>query len=180
MSQEEGAPPAPSVPARRAPAADAAFAAPPLPPEEAALAAAADAVTEGVAPAAPVARVPVGGRARLAPQGVAGASVAEGKAAETEVDRAFARLLVDVPGDAAAWRARREAWRRFLRDHEASPYADEAWVRMVEAGFEARTKGGQEEDAIVFERDARAYLARPEARQRERVRGLLDRASGAP
>jgi hypothetical protein len=51
---------------------------------------------------------------------------------------------------------------------------------MIEAGFEAWRKGGQAGEAVTFTSDARAYLARPEAQQRERVRRLLAPVSETP
>jgi hypothetical protein len=88
----------------------------------------------------------------------------------------FSRLASAAPRTAAEWRQARESWRAFAAAHPADPRADEARVRSVESSFEAWRAGRDAADRRVFESDARAYLARGDAAQRERVSALLRRA----
>ena len=55
--------------------------------------------------------------------------------------------------------------------------ADEARVRVIACGLEAVRAGGGETDRTTLARDADAYLARADARQRTRARALLDAAA---
>lgn len=75
---------------------------------------------------------------------------------------------------ATAWRERREEWRSFVRDHPESPRLDEARVRVIETGIEAWRAGGDSADLSRAREDAEAYLARQDARQKERVRRVLE------
>jgi Putative zinc-finger len=84
----------------------------------------------------------------------------------------FRRLDATRPRTAEEWRRLREEWRSFAASLPDGRRADEARVRTIEAGLEAWKKGGEEEDAAVFKRDRDAYLERPDALQRERVRRL--------
>jgi hypothetical protein len=86
---------------------------------------------------------------------------------------AFVQLARESPDDVAGWRELREAWRAFVADHPQGPRADEARVRTIEAGLEAWRAGGEEEDLARARGDARAYLARDDARQTDRVRRAL-------
>jgi hypothetical protein len=88
---------------------------------------------------------------------------------------AFVRLTEESPEDAAGWRELREAWRAFVAEHPQSPRADEARVRTIEAGLEAWRSGGEGEDLVRAREDARAYLAREDAPQAQRVRRALER-----
>ncbi len=82
----------------------------------------------------------------------------------------------NAPADAVGWRERREAWRTFVAEHPESPHADEARVRVVEAGLEAWRAGGDPRDLDLAREDAAAYLARDDAALKERVRRALEAA----
>jgi len=90
-----------------------------------------------------------------------------------EAERAFGSLEASRPRTAAEWRRLREAWSSFAAAHPDDPRADEARVRAIEAGREAWLAGGAADDEEAFQRDGRAYLAREDARQKERVARLL-------
>jgi hypothetical protein len=75
-------------------------------------------------------------------------------------------------------RALREAWRQFAAAHPEAPQADEARVRVVEAGLQAYRLGQDAKDRALAEADAAAYLERDDAAQRERVRRLLASLGG--
>jgi hypothetical protein len=120
------------------------------------------------APAEPVATLEVESRAELA--------AAEKKAVLSEDSLAFAALTRDVPADAPAWRERREAWRAFIAEHPQSPHVDEAWVRMIEAGLEAWTAGGDPGDYTRARADAAAYLNRDGASHKGRIRRAMEEA----
>jgi len=85
----------------------------------------------------------------------------------------FERLEASRPRTAAEWRRLRDAWSAFTVAHSDDPRADEARVRAIEAGREAWLAGGAGDDEAAFHRDARAYLERDDARQKERVERLL-------
>jgi len=70
-------------------------------------------------------------------------------------------------------RALREAWRKFARDHPEDPRADEARVRVVALGAEIARETSKSEDVAQLRADGTAYLARADARQKERVKALL-------
>jgi hypothetical protein len=96
-----------------------------------------------------------------------------------EDGQAFARLAREpTPRDADGWRGRRDAWRAFVATHPGSPRADEARVRAIEAGLEAWRAGGERADLDRARADARAYLARDDAQQAERVRRDLESVEG--
>jgi hypothetical protein len=90
-----------------------------------------------------------------------------------EPDRAFGRLEASRPRTAAQWRLLRDAWNDFAAAHSDDPRADEARVRAIESGREAWLAGGAGDDDAAFHRDARAYLEREDALQKERVERLL-------
>ena len=90
-----------------------------------------------------------------------------------EPERAFGRLEASRPRTTAEWRRLRDAWNTFATVHPDDPRADEARVRAIESGREAWLAGGADDDVAAFERDARSYLAREDARQKERVERLL-------
>jgi hypothetical protein len=120
---------------------------------------------------APAAASPAGeaGRRRLAQ--------ADKKSAVDEDTASFSGLArSNAPVDAVGWRERREAWRGFVARHPESPHADEARVRVVEAGLEAWRAGGQPRDLDLAREDAAAYLARDDAALEDRVRSALDAA----
>ena len=82
----------------------------------------------------------------------------------------------NAPAATVGWRERREAWRAFVAQHPESPHADEARVRVVEAGLEAWRAGGDPRDLDLAREDAAAYLARDDAALKERVRRALEAA----
>jgi anti-sigma factor RsiW len=90
-----------------------------------------------------------------------------------EPESAFGRLEASRPRTAAEWRRLRDAWSAFAAAHPDDARSDEARVRAIEAGREAWVAGGAGDDAAAFRRDARAYLEREDARQKERVERLL-------
>ena len=67
----------------------------------------------------------------------------------------------------------REAWRNFASENPGHPQADEARVRLVEAGVLAYRLGRRPQDREIALRDGRAYLERPAAPQADRVRAAL-------
>lgn len=98
--------------------------------------------------------------------GVAGAVAPFGAQSE------FRRLAAARPAGLEEWRSLREHWLA-LAARTTGPLADEARVRGIAAGLEAVRAGGGEADRAAFRRDAGAYLARPDALQKERVRALV-------
>ena len=92
----------------------------------------------------------------------------------TDAEQAYQALAAERPHDAEGWRRLREAWRAFAGTHASHPIADEARVRVVEAGIEAWRAAGHEADLTQARLDARAYLARADAEQPERVRRALE------
>jgi anti-sigma factor RsiW len=85
----------------------------------------------------------------------------------------FDLLLRRSVSSAEEARALRDAWRAYAQDEAAGTRADEARVRAIEAGAEAWRRGRDESDRERAQRDGREYLERPDARQRERIRGVL-------
>lgn len=79
----------------------------------------------------------------------------------------------DPPRSDGDARALREAWRVFVAENPDHPQADEARVRLVEAGALAYRLGRQPRDREIAQRDARAYLERPTAPRAARVRAAL-------
>jgi len=83
------------------------------------------------------------------------------------------RALMDRRAETIAEaRGLREAWRAFARG-AAGAEADEARVRVIEAGADAHRLSGDAADLELARRDAAAYLKREDAAQAERVRALL-------
>ncbi len=121
---------------------------------------------DAVAPAASDESLP--GRTRAA--GPAGA-LATPKLVSTEAE--WRRLDAARPRTPAEWRRLREEWRRFAARDPGIPQADEARVRVIEAGREAWRGGGAAADEVLFRKDAALYLERDDAGQKERVRDLL-------
>ncbi len=108
----------------------------------------------------------------LAGPGVWARSAAAGEDAAVEGE--FRRLDAERPAGTDGWRRLREAWRAFALAHPAHRRADEARVRTVAAGIEARRRGGAAVDEEIFRRDAEAYLARADGAQKERVERLME------
>ena len=133
------------------------------------------ATTEGFAapegPPAPARRAPVA--AAPTASSVRQDETASGAVSLPEPESVFGRLEASRPRTAAQWRRLRDAWSAFAAAHPDDPRADEARVRAIEAGREAWVAGGAGDDAAAFHRDARAYLEREDARQKERVERLL-------
>jgi hypothetical protein len=115
---------------------------------------------------APVAAAPMASSARQD-------ETASGAVSLPEPESVFGRLEASRPRTAAQWRRLRDAWSAFAAAHPDDPRADEARVRAIEAGREAWVAGAAGDDAAAFHRDARAYLEREDARQKERVERLL-------
>jgi hypothetical protein len=88
-------------------------------------------------------------------------------------DDEFRSLSGRAAQSAADARALRDAWEAFVRKEPEGPHADDARVRALEAGAAAWRLGGQREDRDRVVRDGRAYLRRPDAADKERVRALL-------
>jgi hypothetical protein len=101
------------------------------------------------------------------------------RATTAEEEASFLRLDAMRPRTLAEWRALREAWRAFLVAHPAGSRADEARVRLVEAGVSAWRAGGTADDRAQARQDAADYLAREAVPQAARVRRLLE-TLGAP
>lgn len=127
--------------------------------------AALDAMAEAEAPAQPKAAAP--GRVARPMAGTLVTQSAPGSEAE------WRRLEAVRPATADEWRRLREALRRFALAAPQGPHADQARVRTIESGFEAWRAGADPADEELFRRDATAYLEREDAKQKERVRGLL-------
>jgi Putative zinc-finger len=172
--------PAPPGKAEGAPAASAAFAA--EPPEQG---------PAGQHLYEPKAESDLADAASAAPAEEAKKSVSAAKAApppqEAEKARGveppaprlrFRTLAAVVPANAEAARRVREQWRTFLAQGPSPRQADEARVRMVEAGVLAWRLSNNPADLIVVKRDAEAYLRRADAAQGARVRALLTTIGG--
>ena len=108
-------------------------------------------------------------RGRLA--GSAAGAMAAPKLATVEAE--WRRLDAARPRTPADWRRLREEWRLFVAREPAGPQADEARVRVIEAGREAWRTGGDPADEARFRQDAADYLEQEGALQKERVKGLL-------
>jgi anti-sigma factor RsiW len=123
---------------------------------------------DGAAPAAAAEPPPARGRVAATPVGAsAAANLALAKDAEWQ------RLEGARPRDAAEWRRLREEWRRFVARDPDGPLADEARVRVIEAGHQAWRGANDPADEALFRSDAASYLERPDAAQKERVRRML-------
>ncbi|HYN02734.1 MAG TPA: zf-HC2 domain-containing protein [Vicinamibacteria bacterium] len=167
----------PSAKASRNEAVSEASRVPPPPPAESEVRQEpAQVTTEGFAAAegapAPARRTPAVAAAPMA-SSARQDETAAGAVSVPESERAFARLEASRPRTAAEWRRLRDAWSAFAAAHPDDPRSDEARVRAIEAGREAWVAGGAGDDAAAFRRDARAYLEREDARQKERVERLL-------
>jgi hypothetical protein len=90
-----------------------------------------------------------------------------------KADSEWQRLDASRPRTLSEWRLLREGWRSFVASDPAGPRADEARVRMIEAGHEAWRIGSDPADESRFRRDAEDYLERDDARQTPRVTRLL-------
>ena len=101
--------------------------------------------------------------------------LARGRVAAPAAEADWRRLDAARPRTPAEWRRLREDWRRFVTRDPRSPQADEARVRMIEAGREAWRAGSDPADQALFRKDATDYLDRGDAAQKERVESLLQR-----
>lgn len=84
--------------------------------------------------------------------------------------RSLSRSHPRTDGEA---RTLREQWRTFAKENPDRPEADEARVRLVEAGVLAYQLGRKPKDRDIALADAREYLARTETPQAERIREAL-------
>jgi hypothetical protein len=89
-------------------------------------------------------------------------------------EEAFAALSRRGSRTAEEARDLRDDWRAFVSAHPRHPLTDEARVRALEWGALAWRLGKDETDRSDVEGEAAAYLARDDARQRDRVRVLLE------
>jgi hypothetical protein len=85
----------------------------------------------------------------------------------------YAELEARTPKTAAEARALRDSWRRLAAESTNPVEADAARVEAIRLGLEAWRIEKRAADRRLAERDAAEYLARPDARQSELVRGLL-------
>ncbi|HET7290950.1 MAG TPA: zf-HC2 domain-containing protein [Vicinamibacteria bacterium] len=121
-----------------------------------------------------------GAEEQAAASGFAGAPAAVPESAEaprlalqkTAPSAAFRALLERKAATIAEARGLREAWRAFAGGAVGAE-ADEARVRVIEAGREAYRLSGERADLDQLRRDAAAYLKREDAHQADRVRALL-------
>ena len=89
-------------------------------------------------------------------------------------DVGYQSLLVRQAGSVDEARRLADAWKTFAETHPASPRADEARVRAIEARGLAWRLSHDPADLDRVRQSARAYLASSRAPQRERVRALLE------
>ena len=94
----------------------------------------------------------------------------------TDPEAEYGRLRTRSAHTMKDARILREAWRTFSLRYPDSPHADEARVRVIEAGVEVIRQGGDPADRDALERDAARYLEREDAAQKPRVRALVDAA----
>jgi hypothetical protein len=87
-------------------------------------------------------------------------------------EASYRELLARTARTREEARVLREAWRAYLRRYPQGTGADEARVKMVEAGYTAYQLGGDPDDLARFREDAAAYLKQRDAGQAERVRKL--------
>jgi hypothetical protein len=126
-----------------------------------------------------------------------GLSLAEGRGGDERTEKKARELVLArrapeaeadaISGEEASYRALlgrpartrdeardlREAWRAHLRLYPQGVRAEEARVRLVEAGHAAYRLGHEPEDLARFNEDAVAYLRRSDATQARRVQELL-------
>jgi hypothetical protein len=93
-------------------------------------------------------------------------------------EQEFSRLAAPAAQTVGALRARREAWRTFVRLYPTSPRADEARVRLVETGAAVWRLGRDPRDRERVREDATAYLDGKDAAQKARVRAVLENVEG--
>jgi hypothetical protein len=89
-------------------------------------------------------------------------------------------LASPAPGSLAEARQRRAGWSDCARQAQDAAGADEARVRLVEAGAAVYRLSGDENDLRQTLVDAAAYLARSDALQPERVRAVLGELERRP
>jgi len=98
---------------------------------------------------------------------------AASRTAPSSDETVYRSLAARPVASAAGARELREAWRGFLKAHPQSGWADQARVRMIEASLAAWRLGRDAADLETLRRDRDAYLRRPDAAHKERVRELL-------
>lgn len=116
--------------------------------------------------------VPAPGAAASAPKRAADGMRKDQAAAGSLARTRFGELLDRPVTTAAEGRALREAW-RVHASLASGGEADEARVRVLEAGAQAYRLGRDAADLALLEKDAAAYLARPDALQAARARAAL-------
>ncbi len=110
-------------------------------------------------------------------QGLRGAGALANRVLPAD-EQEFSRLVAPAAQTVGALRARREAWRTFVRLYPASPRADEARVRLVETGAAVWRLGRDPRDRERVREDAAAYLDGEDAVQKARVRAVLENVEG--
>lgn len=108
------------------------------------------------------------------PPGPLSAALETAAAAAPSSETTFRSLLRTPPSDADGWRGRREGWRVYAEEHSGGPHADEARVRVIEAGVAAWRAGGRDDDLERALADLAAYLGRDDARQKDRARRAVE------
>ena len=101
---------------------------------------------------------------------------AHGRAAKLlSFESEWERLEARRPRTPEEWRRLREDWRGLVARDPEGPYADQARLRVVEAGHSTWRTSQDAADEAIFREDAAAYLKREAAPEkgRERVRHLL-------
>jgi len=93
--------------------------------------------------------------------------------APTEETR-YRALLARRPASAGEDRQLHDAWRAFAASYPASPRADEARVRALDALLSAYLREGQARDRERLREEAGLYLRRSDAAQAPRVRAILE------
>jgi hypothetical protein len=100
--------------------------------------------------------------------------------APAPVEAEFDALKAREAGSLDELRRVREEWRSFLSRHPQGPRADEARVEMIAVSVEIAVRTRAVADEAEARGQARAYLARSGAAQKERVRALVARLGGNP
>lgn len=101
---------------------------------------------------------------------VTGEAVGIGRGRESAKFRSLSHSQPRTDGEA---RTLREQWRTFAKENPDRPEADEARVRLVEAGVLAYQLGRKPRDREIALTDGREYLGRTDAPQAARVRDAL-------
>jgi hypothetical protein len=134
-----------------------------------------------VSAAAPEAQPRALAKGRLSPGAVA---VGRGSGGADRLSSAgearYRTLRSRTPADAEEARELRLEWRAFAESELGAAHADDARVAAIEAAVQAYRFSASAADRATAAADGRAYLARSDAPQAERVRELLATLSDAP